>query len=117
MGRAPQAAIQGADGTRAADGGVARGRDVLAQISPVAEKGPESWSWRCLVALVLWPGLLIAGLLTAVLLRVHVDHSDVKESTGSCDWKIKGRVFIGTTQVLRRDCTPAHDWVAQATAR
>ena len=57
------------------------------------------------MALVLWPGLLIAGLLTAVLLRVHVDHSDVKESTGSCDWKIKGRVFIGTAQVIRRDCS------------
>lgn len=117
MGRAPHATIQGADGTRAADGGVSRGRDVLAQISPVAEKRPKSWSRRCLVAFVLWPGLLIAGLLTAVLFRVHVDHSDVKESIGSCDWKIQGRVFIGTTQVIRSDHTPAQDWVAQATAR
>lgn len=46
------------------------------------------------MALVLWPGLLIAGLLTAVLFRVHVDHSDVKESTGSCNWKIQERVFM-----------------------
>lgn len=46
------------------------------------------------MALVLWPGLLIAGLLAAVLFRVHVDHSDVKESTGSCNWKIQGRVFM-----------------------
>lgn len=43
--------------------------------------------------LVLWPGLLITGLLAAMLFWVQVDHSDVKEPAGSCDWEKCG-VFI-----------------------
>lgn len=64
------------------------------------------------MALVLWPGLLVAGLLTAVLFRVHVDHSDVKESTGSCNWKIRGESLWYNSSYQKYTCSgpggPSH---------